>query len=90
MIEREVEIRNPLGLHARAAARFVRLASQFRARVQVERSGRVMDGKSILGMLLLAASQGSRLRLLIDGEDELRAADELGALVATGFGEGAE
>jgi phosphocarrier protein HPr len=90
MIERQVEILNPLGLHARAAARFVRLASQFRARVRVERSGRVMDGKSILGMLLLAASQGSRLTLIIEGEDEQRAAEALGALVAAGFGEVAE
>jgi phosphocarrier protein HPr len=90
VIEREVEIRNPLGLHARAAARFVRLASQFQARVKVERSGRVMDGKSILGMLLLAASKGTRLRLLIEGEDESLAAEALSALVASGFGEVAE
>ncbi len=90
MIEREVEIRNPLGLHARAAARFVRLASQFQARVKVERNGRVMDGKSILGMLLLAASKGTRLRLLVEGEDETLAAEALSALVASGFGEVAE
>jgi phosphocarrier protein HPr len=90
MIEREAEICNPLGLHARAAARFVRLASQFQARVKVERGGRVMDGKSILGMLLLAASKGTRLRLLVDGEDEVAAADALATLVASGFGEVAE
>ena len=90
MIEREVEIRNPLGLHARAAARFVRLASQFQARVKVERNGRVMDGKSILGMLLLAASKGTRLRLLVEGEYETLAAEALSALVASGFGEVAE
>jgi len=90
VIEREVEIRNPLGLHARAAARFVRLASQFQAHVKVERNGRVMDGKSILGMLLLAASKGTRLRLLVEGEDETLAAEALSALVASGFGEVAE
>jgi phosphocarrier protein HPr len=87
VIEREVEIRNPMGLHARAAARFVRLASQFRARVRVERKGRVMDGKSILGMLLQAASKGTCLRLLIEGDDENEAAAALCALVDAGFGE---
>jgi phosphocarrier protein HPr len=90
VIEREVQIRNALGLHARAAARFVRLASQFRSLVKVERNGRVMDGKSILGMLLLAASKGTRLRLLVDGEDAAQAAEALVDLVSSGFGEVAE
>jgi phosphocarrier protein HPr len=90
VIEREVQIRNALGLHARAAARFVRLASQFRSQVKVERNGRVMDGKSILGMLLLAASKGTRLRLLVDGEDAAQAAEALADLVSSGFGEVAE
>jgi phosphocarrier protein HPr len=90
VIEREVQIRNALGLHARAAARFVRLASQFRSQVKVERNGRVMDGKSILGMLLLAASKGTRLRLLVDGEDAAQAAEALVDLVSSGFGEVAE
>jgi phosphocarrier protein HPr len=90
VIEREVQIRNALGLHARAAARFVRLASQFRSQVKVERNGRVMDGKSILGMLLLAASKGTRLRLLVDGEDAAQAAEALVELVSSGFGEVAE
>jgi phosphocarrier protein HPr len=87
VIEREVEICNALGLHARAAARFVRTASRFSSHVRVERGGRVMDGKSILGMLLLAATVGSRLRLLVDGEDEREALEALVALVADGFGE---
>ena len=90
MIEREVEIQNSLGLHARAAARFVRTASLYRAQVKVQHGTRVMDGKSILGMLLLAASRGTRLRLLIDGEDEAAAAAALGSLVESGFGEVAE
>ncbi len=88
MIEREVEIRNPLGLHARAAARFVRTAGLFRSQVKVQHGTRVMDGKSILGMLLLAATVGSRLRLLVEGADEVEALEALTALVAGGFGEG--
>jgi phosphocarrier protein len=87
MIRREVEIRNRLGLHARAAARFVQAASRFRSRVQVSRAGKTMDGKSILGILLLAASQGSRLVLSIEGEDEDACAADLAALVEGGFGE---
>jgi phosphocarrier protein HPr len=87
MIEREVVIRNPLGLHARAAARFVRVASQFHAQVKVERGGRRMDGKSILGMLLLAAARGTRLRLLVEGDDEQDATQALVKLIETGLGE---
>ncbi len=90
MIEQEVEIRNPLGLHARAAARFVRTASLYRSRVKVQRAGRVMDGKSILGMLLLAASAGTRLRLIVEGDDEREAMAALATLVAGGFGEVSE
>jgi len=84
---REVRIRNPLGLHARAAARFVHTASRFRSRVTVTRNGKAMDGKSILGILLLAASQGTLLHLSAEGEDEAAAVDALTALVEGGFGE---
>jgi phosphotransferase system HPr (HPr) family protein len=84
---REVRICNPLGLHARAAARFVHTASRFRSRVTVSRNGRSMDGKSILGILLLAAAQGAQLRLVAEGEDEVAAVDALAALVESGFGE---
>ncbi|MBI3932018.1 MAG: HPr family phosphocarrier protein [Acidobacteria bacterium] len=87
MTRQEVEIRNRLGLHARAAARFVHTANRFRARVQVTRDGRTMDGKSILGILLLAASQGSRLTVSAEGEDEGACVEALVGLVATGFGE---
>jgi phosphocarrier protein len=87
MVQREVEIRNRLGLHARAAARFVHAASRFRARVTLSRGGRTMDGKSILGILLLAASHGTRLTLAAEGEDEQRAVEALTALVEAGFGE---
>ena len=88
MIHREVTVRNRLGLHARAAARFVHAANRFRSRVTVSRDGRTMDGKSILGILLLAASQGTALDLGADGDDEDAAVDALAALVESGFGEG--
>ena len=84
---REVRIRNALGLHARAAARFVHTASRFRSRVTVTRNGKAMDGKSILGILLLAASQGSLLHVSAEGEDEAAAVDALASLVDSGFGE---
>lgn len=87
MIRREVEIRNPLGLHARAAARFVHAANRFRSRVTLARDGRTMDGKSILGILLLAASRGTRLTLTAEGEDEALAIEALAGLVESGFGE---
>jgi phosphocarrier protein len=87
LIRREVEIRNRLGLHARAAARFVHTANRFSSRVTVSRDGRTMDGKSILGILLLAASQGSRLQLAADGQDEAAAIEALVDLVERGFGE---
>jgi len=85
--ERTVVICNKRGLHARAAARFVHLAGRFSARIQVSRDGWTVDGKSILGLLLLAAAAGTRITLAADGPDEQAAADALGALVAGGFGE---
>ena len=88
MIHREVTVRNRLGLHARAAARFVHTANGFRSRVTLSRDGRTMDGKSILGILLLAASQGTALDLGADGDDEEAALAALCALVEGGFGEG--
>jgi phosphocarrier protein HPr len=87
VIQREVRIVNRLGLHARAAARFVHTANRFRARITVAHDGRSMDGKSILGILLLAASQGTRLMVSADGEDEAPAVEALAALIDGGFGE---
>ena len=87
MIRRELKIRNRLGLHARAAARFVHTAGRFRSRVSAGRDGRVMDGKSILGILLLAASQGMAIEVTAEGPDEEQAMDALEALVVGGFGE---
>jgi phosphocarrier protein HPr len=87
VIRRELVIRNRLGLHARAAARFVHTASRFRSRVSAGRDGRAMDGKSILGILLLAASQGTTVELSVDGPDEEQALAALVELVESGFGE---
>lgn len=87
MVTREVTIVNPLGLHARAAARFVRLASHYVATVRVSKGARELDGKSILGLLLLGAARGSSITIRTEGADAEPAADALAALVADGFGE---
>ena len=76
---------NPLGLHARAAARFVRLASQFTATVRVAKGARELDGKSILGLLLLGASRGSEITIRAEGSDAAAAVEALSQLVADGF-----
>ena len=83
----KVTIKNRLGLHARAAAKFVHLASRFRAHIRVARGGRVVDGKSIMGILLLAAAVGTTIEITADGADEQEALAALCALVNTGFGE---
>jgi phosphocarrier protein len=83
----DLEIRNRLGLHARAAARFVHTANRYRSKVTVSRGGRRMDGKSILGILLLAASQGTRLEVCAEGDDEDACLSALQALVEGGFGD---
>jgi phosphocarrier protein HPr len=82
-----VTIVNQLGLHARAAARFVQLAGRFRSKVRVTRDGRQVDGKSIMGILLLAAAKGAVITISADGLDEADALQSLAALVRTGFGE---
>lgn len=83
----EVTIVNPLGLHARAAARFVHTASAFRCRIRVGRGMREIDGKSIMGLLLLSAAQGSVITISTDGADEAEALSALCALVQRGFDE---
>ena len=82
-----VTIVNPLGLHARAAAKFVHAASGFSARIRVARGEREMDGKSIMGLLLLAAAQGSIVTISANGADEQQALEALCDLVARGFDE---
>lgn len=85
MIEHREPVVNQLGLHARAAARFVRVAGQFTAKIRVGRGTRMVDGKSILGLLLLAAARGTTLTVTADGEDERAAINALTALIARGF-----
>ena len=83
----EVVVVNKLGLHARAAAKFVHVASTFTSRVTVARDGTRVDGKSILGLLTLAASKGTKLHLIVQGDDEAEAAEKLAELVRSRFGE---
>ena len=84
---RDVSVPNALGLHARAAARFVQTASRFQASIRVTRGDRTVDGKSIMGILLLAAARGTVLTIAAEGPDAAAALNELCALVASGFGE---
>ncbi|MFP4606938.1 HPr family phosphocarrier protein [Thiohalospira sp.] len=88
MPSREVEIINRLGLHARAAAKFVNTAGEYAADLEVERDGQRVNGKSIMGVMMLAAGQGSTLTLHAEGADAEALLDGLEALIADRFGEG--
>jgi len=88
MQQREVEIVNKLGLHARASAKLTQLAAKFQSDVQIARNGRKVNAKSIMGVMMLAAGKGSRVTLEIEGPDELPAMDALCALIGDCFGEG--
>ena len=85
MTTRAVTVSNQLGLHARAAARFVHVATQFISQIRVGRDARVMDGKSIMGILLLAAPCGTRITISAEGPDETAAVDALVRLVEADF-----
>jgi phosphocarrier protein HPr len=87
MVEREVEIVNRLGLHARAAAKLVHTSGAFQSRVTVVKDGEEVDAKSILGILLLAAGQGSQITLRCQGPDEEQALCAVAALIADRFDE---
>ena len=87
MIERNVAIVNKLGLHARAAAKLVSTASGFASHVEVTKDGQTVNGKSIMGVMMLAASNGSTITLQVEGEDEQAAMDALVALIEERFGE---
>lgn len=87
MTSREVEIVNRLGLHARAAAKFVHMAARFESNIYVARDSQEVNGKSILGLLLLAAISGTQLRISADGTDENEAITALSDFVFKRFGE---
>lgn len=87
MHDKTVTIRNKLGLHARAAVKFVNTANRFGAEVRIEKDGSDVDGKSILGILTLAATQGSTIALRVDGSDEVAAVQALVDLIDGRFGE---
>ena len=88
-IEKEVPIVNRLGLHARAAAKLVTLAARFHSEVRIRKDGREVSGKSIMGVLMLAAAQGSTITLIADGDDAQQVIDALAELVANRFDEDA-
>ena len=88
MQKRDIEIVNKLGLHARASAKLTQLATRFKCEVNLERNGRRVNAKSIMGVMMLAAGKGVAILIETDGEDEAAAMDALVALINDKFGEG--
>jgi phosphocarrier protein HPr len=86
-IEKTIQIINRLGLHARPAAMFVRIASRYRSEVWVAKEGEEVNGKSIMGLMMLAAGQGSNLRIRCEGPDAAKAMEELEELINARFNE---
>jgi phosphocarrier protein len=87
MVEKEIQVVNKLGLHARAAAKLVSLASGFKSSVDLTREGRTVNSKSIMGVMMLAASKGTLLRIKTEGSDEIEAMRQIEELFANRFGE---
>ena len=87
MSERQIEIRNKLGLHARAAAKLVHTAARFKCDIKIRKGEEEVDGKSILGILLLAAGRGSVITVRVNGEDETQALDAIQELIDRKFDE---
>ena len=87
MTERDIEIKNKLGLHARAAAKLVHVAAKFKSDIKIRKGDEEVDGKSILGILLLAAGRGSTIRVRADGPDERDALDAIEKLIDAKFDE---
>jgi phosphocarrier protein len=87
MQSKQIEIINQLGLHARAAAKLVALASSFDSEIELEKDGQTVNGKSIMGVMMLAASKGSILILKIEGPDETEAMQQIEVLIEDRFGE---
>ncbi len=88
MIQTRITIINKYGLHARAAAKFVSTANAFSSAIKMGRNGQLVDGKSIMSVMMLAAAKGTELELQIEGEDESHALDAIACLVNDCFGEG--
>jgi len=86
-ISRDIEIINKLGLHARAAAQLVQVASSCSSHIEIEKDGRRINGKSIMGVMMLAASKGSTITLHVEGEDEQESIDKLVELINNRFNE---
>ena len=87
MPSKEITVSNKLGIHARPAAQFVKMASEFKAEIRVEKDGEEVDGKSIMGLMMLAAGHGSVLKLIAEGPDADEALQSLEDLVVRNFGE---
>lgn len=87
MLQKEFLIINKLGLHARASALFVKTASRFSSDVKLARDGVEVNGKSIMGIMMLAAPKGTTVRLTVTGTDEVEAMQSVGDIIANGFGE---
>lgn len=90
LAERQVQVRNRLGMHARAAVKFVQLANKYKCEVRVVKDGQEANGKSIMGLLTLVAAHGVVMNVICEGDDAEAAAAALGELVDGGFGEGIE
>lgn len=88
MIKESIEIINKLGLHARASTKFTQTASQFKSEVWVEKNGRRVNAKSIMGVMMLAAAKGTMIQIEASGEDEAAAIEAIKALINNYFGEG--
>lgn len=88
MIKETVPIINKLGLHARAAAKLVSTATRFESSIKVSRNGKEVDGKSIMSVMMLAASCGTDVDLIVEGSDEKEAVEALKELISDRFGEG--
>jgi phosphocarrier protein HPr len=87
MIEKEVTVKNRAGLHTRPAASLVKLSAKFKSEIFLDRDGFAINGKSIIGVMTLAAEQGCKLILRVEGEDEVQAYEEIANFFEDGFGE---
>lgn len=87
MLQQTITITNKLGLHARASAKLVARANRYSSEILIKRNNQTVNGKSILGVMMLAATQNTEITLRIEGEDETQAMEDLAVLIAEGFGE---